>query len=183
MTPDNFLTSFVEGNFDDCQANPGCIRRAFNAAVAASQLADHFFQYNLRHNPESISEYSSIGPYVEYLTKETDGAFKDIRSIANAYKHLYTDPESNYGAHSNVDSSGAIESILLSDDPNLSKVEEEYLSDQPMVVFTRRDGSTLEFLPVLEQVVAYWRSSLRKHLTSQGSRGASRRDPLTRAPA
>jgi hypothetical protein len=40
LTPVQFLESFVEGNAWDYKENPGCIRRAFNASVTASHLAD-----------------------------------------------------------------------------------------------------------------------------------------------
>lgn len=161
MTPYNFFVSFVEGNFDDCRAYPGCIRRAFNAAVAASQLADHYFTFNSRHKPSLIASFRDIGPYIEYLSQQTGGAFRDIRSIANVYKHLYGDDLSNkLGAHSNVNSSGSIDSIEFSGDSNFSEVAEDYTEDKFRVVFTRKDGQKLEFLPALERVVDYWRDNI-----------------------
>ena len=69
MTPSEYFESFVEGNRFDCHSDPGCIRRAFNAAVAASHLADHFFTFNSRHKPQSITSFSSIGPLVEHLSR------------------------------------------------------------------------------------------------------------------
>ena len=160
MTPTEHFQSFVEGNFEDCSANPGCIRRAFNAAVAASHLADHFFNFNSRHNPQAVASFATIGPYVAHLAQLTSGAFRDIRSIANAYKHLYTDVDARMAAHSNINSSGSIDSIDLSGDPELTRVSEEYDVGRYAVVFTRKDGSTLEFLPVLERVVDYRRKSI-----------------------
>lgn len=160
MTPKEFFESFVEGNLEDCRENPGSVRRAFNAAISASHLADQWYTFNLRHNPLLVTGFKEIGQFVEYLSKETSGAFRDVRSIANAYKHLYTDVDSLYGKHSVIDSSGAIDLVEI-DDSELVRAEKEYGGSSSKVVFTRRDGSTLDFLPVLEKVVAYWRDTIK----------------------
>ena len=160
MTPAEYFASFVEGNFEDCLSNPGCVRRAFNASVAASHLADHYFTFNARHHPSLVFAFPTIGPFVEHIDKGTGGAFRDIRSIANAYKHLYTDVSSQYAAHSTVSSAGSIDSIQLADDSDLEMVSEEYVEDRYTVVFTRKDGTRHEFLPALERVVDFWRESL-----------------------
>ena len=164
MTPTEFFESFVEGNAYDCRENPGCIRRAFNAAVSASHLADHYLKFNRRHSPDLVNEFNEIGVYVEYLTNQTNGAFKDIRSIANAYKHLYTDSNKGADVHSTVNSSGSIEAISLSGDEALSMLEEEHLRDNEKnewvarVIFTRKDGTRSEFLPILNATIEYWRT-------------------------
>jgi len=90
MTPEQFFESFVEGNLFDCRDDPGDIRRAFNAAVAASHFADQYFEYNKRYCSNLVSAYENIGPFIQCLESLTNGAFRDIRSISNAYKHLYT---------------------------------------------------------------------------------------------
>ncbi len=160
MTPREFFESFVEGNLQDCCEDPGSVRRAFNAAISASHLADQWHTFNQRHSPNLVAEFKDIGQFIEHLSKATSGAFLDVRSIANAYKHLYTDSSSRYGAHSTIDSSGAITSVEQLGGSDVVKVEEEYGDSSSKVVFTRRDGSTLEFLPVLQKVVDYWRSTI-----------------------
>ena len=160
MTPEEFLESFVEGNRFDCHGDPGCVRRAFNAAISASHLADQFHSFNKRHNPALVANFQNIGSYVEYLTKRTNGAFRDIRSIANAYTHLYTDLGSPFGAHSTVDSSGCIQSMDLSASVDFAQVRENHGTDGPSVVFTRRDGTTLVFLSILDVVVDNWRAEI-----------------------
>lgn len=165
MTPEQFFESFVEGNSDDCHAMPGDIRRAFNAAVAASHLADHYFAFNKRHNPSVVAAFPSIGPFVEHLSNKTGGAFRDIRSISNAYKHLYTNIDPKMEVYSSVNSTGAIESINLPGDDDLISISEEYSGntaaeeDKYKVVFTRKDGTTSEFLPILTTFVDYWRTA------------------------
>lgn len=167
MTPSQFFESFVEGNSDDCQGNPGCIRRAFNAAVAASHLADHNFTFNRRHRPEQVSRFLNLGDYVKHLVNQTGGAFRDIRSIANAYKHLYTDIDSRKAVYSSVSSSGSIELIELQcEDLNIGSISEEYMNHpvvpefRSFVTFTRKDGTKSEFLPILNTVVDYWRTEI-----------------------
>lgn len=57
MTPYQFFEIFVEGNYEDCYQNPGCVRRAFNAAVSASQLADHYFNYFKVHDLSKVIDF------------------------------------------------------------------------------------------------------------------------------
>ena len=164
MTPSEFFESFVEGNRFDCHESPGDVRRAFNAAVAASHFADQYFTYNKRHNPPLVAAFDKIGAFVEHLTIRTNGAFRDIRSISNAYKHLYTDIANGASAFSSVNSSGAIESLELFDDGDLATIEEVYPDNPPVddnrcrVVFRRKDGSKAEFLPLLDLVVDHLHS-------------------------
>jgi hypothetical protein len=166
MTPKQFFESFVEGNLIDCHYAPGDIRRAFNAAVAATHFADQYFRYNERHNPNLVSSYGTLGSFIRYLEFLTNNAFKDIRSISNAYKHLYTNTDKKKAAFSSINSLGAIESIQISDFEDLKCIEEVYSNDkvtdqnQNQVVFTRKDGSISKFLPVLERVVEHFRNML-----------------------
>jgi hypothetical protein len=157
MTPDEFLESFVEGNRSDCREAPGDVRRAFNAAVSASHLADQYFNYCERHNPKAVSAFGNLGAFVSHLRLRTNGAFTDIRSVSNAYKHLYTDV-GRLSQHSSVSSCGSIESIELPGDENLRGLEEDYdrgggPDGRVCVVLTRKDGSRAEFLPLLDTVV------------------------------
>lgn len=113
-----------------------------------------------RNDPALVSAFPSLGKYVEYLSDRTGGAFRDIRSIANAYKHLYTDSTSSYGTHSSIDSSGCIQTLEMEGDVEFTRVEEHHGPEQSKVIFTRKDGVTLEFLPVLDIVVDFWRSEI-----------------------
>lgn len=168
MTPYQFFEAFVEPNFEDCFQHPGCVRRAFNAAVSASHLADHYFTYFESHDPSKIKGFKSLGKFVECLSHETDGCFRDIRSISNAYKHLYTSKDPKKAVHSSVSSTLAIESIELTDeDAEIKKIEEECpqaktdnsLSSE--VMYTKKDGEKLNFLSTLDKVVKYWDKKLK----------------------
>lgn len=158
MTPGDFLEYFVDANADDCRSTPGDIRLAFNAAVAASHFADHFYAYSKRHNPEAVAKYSSIDAFLDDLSKATGGAFRDVRSIANAYKHLYTRVGEN-STYCAVSSAGSIEAVEIVDDEHLDSIAGDCINDSPesgsrlAVVFTRRDGTEAEFLPTLDKVI------------------------------
>jgi hypothetical protein len=161
MNPDRFLEAFVQGNLWDCQDNPGDLRRAFNAAVSASHLADIFYEYNKRHEPGTVAPFARLGDFVEHLAKATSGDFRDLRSISNAYKHLYTAP--HLRVHSTVLSGGALERVRIEgNDVEVDELESDYEekggdeAGRVFVRFKRKDGSTAEFLPVLESFLDYW---------------------------
>lgn len=160
MTPEEYYEAFVCGNLYDCEDQPNDVRRAFNAAVSASQLADTYFTFHSRHNAARVQAFRSIGSFVEHLSVQTRGAFRDVRSISNVYKHLYAHTSPRHEAHSSVDSSGRIESLDIFGDEALDRISVDY-SQEPAgsrdeVMFTRKDGSIAKFLPVLRVVVDYW---------------------------
>lgn len=167
MTPDEFFEAFVRGNHEDCQQHPGCVRRAFNAAVSASHLADHYLAYYQKHDQSKVRSFKTIGDFVEHLSNNTGGCFRDIRSISNAYKHLYTSIDPKKSVHSSISSTGAIESIFLVDEDSEVKVlKEEWTAAskgsnfKSKVVFTRKDDKRIEFLPTLDTVLEYWKKLL-----------------------
>ncbi len=161
MTPEQYFEAFVDPNRLDCHEMPGDIRRAFNAAVSASHLADQYFEFNKRHNPERIVSYSKRSDFIAFLVDQTDGKFQDIRSMSNAYKHLYNanGPSAKYET---INSCGSIERLEMQDD-DLAEIEEAYFEDREpesraTVVFKRKDGTKGEFLPILDAVVDYLRN-------------------------
>jgi hypothetical protein len=166
MTPVYFLELFVLGNSDDYHENPGCLRRAFNASLAASHLADHYLAYNRCFNPNLVSNFKNITEYVNYLALKTNEAFRDIRSISNAYKHLYTDSDPKRINYNTISSPGVIESIEIHvDDSEINLISTAFAPEstiQEKIFFTRIDGSKSEFLPILDVVVDYWKSEIYK---------------------
>lgn len=162
MTPEQFLESFVEWNLADCRDLPGDIRRGFNAAVSASHLADHYFLFAKRHNPDLVAHSQNLGQFIQRVCQETSGAFKDIRSVSNVYKHLYTD-KGVLSQYSCVNSCGSIESLELDTNESVRAMEEDYIAGDEQegrmrVVVRRNDGSSFELLPTLEAVVVYFRN-------------------------
>jgi len=163
MKPEDFFEAFVCENYEDYKQHPGCLRRAFNAAVSASHLADHLYEYSKVHEPGKMAQFRGIPDYVDHLAESTGGCFRNIRSIANAYKHLYTAKARDKGAHSSVSSTGAIESISWDDEnAELREIKQDLFEDskdgdfKAKVVFTTKDGIQLHFLPELEAVIKYW---------------------------
>jgi len=151
MTPDQYFEAFVQGNYDDYIENKGCVRRAFNAALSASHMADHYFLYYKSHNSSKVSQFKTIGIFVNHISNNTNEYFKDIRSIANAYKHLYTGHNPKYSQYSSISSAGTIEAVKLTGG-NIKNVGEGISK----VVYTRKSGQQFDFFPALEVVVQYW---------------------------
>lgn len=162
MTPYEFMAAFVEGNYDDFVERPECIRRAFNASVSASHMADHYFTYMRKHEPAKVARYKGIGDYVESLYQLPGEGFRDIRSISNAYKHLYTERSS-----CSISSAGSIDCVRFEImESTVEAVEQDWVSapenvaTTSKVIYRRRDGTQGDILDALTHVVDYWRSAL-----------------------
>ena len=161
MTPDEFLTTFVGGNYDDFAEKPECIRRAFNAAVAASHMADHYYEYTKRHEPAKVDKYKKLDDYVQYLFQSAGECFRDIRSIANAYKHLYIK------SHWSISSAGSIDCVQFkSTTSSVEALEQDWVSSPEnaattsKVIYRRRDGTQGDLLQALTQVRNFWLDEL-----------------------
>lgn len=154
MTPDDYFDAFVKGNQCDFHGNRGSVRAAFNAAIAASHMADHYLGYNKEHSPDS--RFPDTKSLLEYATHATDGAFRYIREIANAYKHLYVDGDAS------VESAGCVVSISIPA-PGGEVLEitggEEH-EDAGRVYINLGDGIVKEFQPLLDSVVTFWEGLL-----------------------
>ena len=113
MTPDEYYEAFTIGNYNEFIEEPSSVMRAFNSSIAASHLADCYFNYNKVHNPELIQDFQNLSDFIKYINERTNNYFKDIRSISNAYKHLYTGLREEYARHSSISSAGTIEAIVF----------------------------------------------------------------------
>lgn len=153
MTPDEFFATFVLGNYFDFADEPGCVRRAFNAAIAASHMLDHYFEYCQRHDKGELKEYASRKAYMAHVAKLTNGSFQDIRSIANAYKHLYVGERE----YSSISSAGDIE-VLPIEGEDICEIRQDYEDDE--VWFTRKTGERRKLLPCLKTVVDFWQAEV-----------------------
>lgn len=155
MTPDQYYHAFVLENYYDYKDNLGCVRRAFNVAVATSHLADQFFTYYKRNDPSKVSGYDKIGDYLEHIEKSTMKAFRDLRSIANAYKHLYTGDDPQKEQYSTISSAGAIETVQIEDE-DVRDVYENYSFEE--VYYTTKTGDKKSFNSTLDTVIDYWKT-------------------------
>ena len=112
-TPEYFFSYFVLGNYSEFKLYPGDVRIAFNAVLSAAHMADHYFYFYKKNNPNKVKTFQNIGSFVVFVSKKTKFIFKDIRSIANAYKHLYTLDNPKTAIYSTVASPGTIETITF----------------------------------------------------------------------
>jgi hypothetical protein len=126
-------------------------------------MADHYYWYYKKHDPKKVKSFGKYGDFIKYISGNTNDCFRDIRSISNAYKHLYTSTDLKKATDSTVSSTGAIASIIFPDKKSeLQKIEEQFSGDSKMdnqnskVVFTRKDGQRIDFLPTLEMVIKFW---------------------------
>jgi hypothetical protein len=160
MTPYEFMDAFVVGNYEDFQDHPDCIRRGFNAAVSASHMADHYYEYMKRHDPTKVAKFRSDSNYIESLYKNPGECFRDVRSIANAYKHLYTKSSCS------ISSAGSIDLVRFQiKGVSVKAVEQGWVSSQDAggqesskVIYRRRNGTSGNLLDALTQVRDYWHS-------------------------
>lgn len=68
MAPYDFFYAFVLENVEEFRDETSSIRRAFNAAVSAFQLADHVFAYYHRHGIASfMTAYARKPDYLRNL--------------------------------------------------------------------------------------------------------------------
>lgn len=153
MTPTDFFEVFVEGNYDDFKANEWSVRHGFNASVAAFQMADHFYNYHKRHNPDEVYSYKNKGKYFEYLY-DICPSFMDIRSIANAYKHLYIK-----GRNVTVSSTGAIEQVDIAS-KDIKDMYPHYKGSDEFVIYKKRTGDRVRLLDSLNDVITMWEKEL-----------------------
>lgn len=158
-TPEYFFNNFVMGNYCDFKKNPAEVRLGFNAVVSASHIADHYFYFNKKHNPNKVKAYRNIGSFVGFVSHNTQLLFKDIRSIANAYKHLYTLDNPRTAIYSTIASPGTIETITFKNiSPWIKEIREDLAEDlsTTRVVYTRTDGQQIILIETLEIIISFW---------------------------
>lgn len=160
MKPHDFFEIFVQGDYNEYLSNIGSIRHAFNAANSTSHMADQYLAYYKKYDPYKVVSFNKIGDFVEYLSKKTNDCFRDLRSISNAYKHLY--PSEIVWT---VTSPGALESIFfLKSNLKIKGITEEYIEEtrniDSKVVYTLKNGQKKDFLPTLETVYKFWEHML-----------------------
>lgn len=164
MTPEEYYEAFTLGNYYDFINDSSSVMRAFNIAVSASHLADCYYNYNKINNPSLIRKYESLTGFIININQNTDNYFQDIRSIANAYKHLYTGIKKDFSRHSTISSAGTIESIAFEDEI-INQLSEEPIDKNAsafIVVYTRKTGEQIQFKIAIETVVNFWNIMIHK---------------------
>jgi hypothetical protein len=155
MKPYDFYEAFVIPNWREWQAqqhDPFSIRLAFNAAVAAFHLADHYFRYYEKHNADFQRRYgkgdNGLRKFQAKLVSR-ERNFKIIQDMANTYKHLYPRPSCS------ILSGGAIMWMALKDDKITARPFSKGSPDFEIVI-RHKDGKTTKFSKAIESVIEMW---------------------------
>ncbi len=152
MNPYNFYSAFVEGNYYDFSDEPDNVRKGINAALSAFHMADQYFFYYKKNDPSKISSYTKRKDFLIYLAN-TSKYFNDIQSIANAYKHLYTDIRKS---HISIASTGCIESIIFEQDNITVDGCEKDDDGKCIVIYRTKINRKIKLLEALKDVVDMW---------------------------
>ena len=154
MNPKYFFENFVKPNYDEfCDAD-GNLRLAFNAVVSLAHMADNYFNYYKRRNDVCVALYSDFVDFKTHLSS-LSVYYNDIQSIANAYKHLYTNSGKIYVT---IESGGAVYVEEAVDDTEGSddEIEPELTHSTNEVYYTRKDGTEIELRQALDSVMSIW---------------------------
>jgi hypothetical protein len=163
MTPEQYFEAFTLGNYNDFLENQSSVMRAFNSAVAASHLVDCYYYFYEKNDPVRVNIYPKLESFIDYLSRETNNYFRDINSIANAYKHLYA-RDKKHPEYSTISSAGTIESIRFIDE-EVERVYEEPIEknvSEFSVFYTRKTGEQIQFKQAIEVVVNFWETIISK---------------------
>jgi len=152
MDPKQYYDNFVKPNYDEFCADEGSIRKAFNSVVSLVHMTDNYFNYYKRRSDAKVSGFNELKDFQVHLAGLTP-YFNDVQSMANAYKHLYT----NSGkVHVTVASGGAV--YVEEDSDGTENVDSESLDGASCstVYYLRKDGSSLEVKNALNEVMNIW---------------------------
>lgn len=162
MTPEQYFEAFTLGNYNDFIDDSSNVMRAFNSAVSASHIADCYYNYYKQNQPGLIKKYKNLAGFINYISQNTNNYFQDIRSIANAYKHLYTGTIKEYAKYSTISSAGTIESVVFEDE-EINQVSEKLIDKNASgftVVYTKKTGEQIQFKHAIETVIKFWETMI-----------------------
>lgn len=152
MNPRYYYDNFVKPNFDEFCDDEGSIRKAFNAVVSLFHMTDNYFNYYKQRGDARVTGFNELRDFQVYMGGLTP-YFNDVQSMANAYKHLYT----NSGrAHVTVKSGGAVyvEEVTENDDSIVNEDLEG--ASCSIVYYFKKDGSNLVVKDALSEVIKVW---------------------------
>lgn len=156
MTPYEFYDVFLSENYEDWKNEPDSIRKAFNVAVSAFHLADHYCLFHQRKSAAFLQRYkekNDVGLNEFRSDLELcQPLFKVIRDMANAYKHLYT-----RGTTCSIDSTGAIECVEYNGESIEQDWSDASADSVAEIVIRHDDGSVTNFHTAIEGVMEMWR--------------------------
>ena len=153
MNPYDYYDIFVRPNYEDFCADEASVRKAFNAALSLVHMTDNYFNYFKKQADPKVAAYGSLKDFKIYLSGQSP-YFNDLQSIANAYKHLYTN---SGNAYVTVESGGAISAIEVenSDITVIDGLEQDN-SGNFIVVYHKKDGTKVRVKTALDEVLKIW---------------------------
>lgn len=159
ITPYDYFKNFIIDNYEDFKKESSSLRKAFNTVVPSSQLADIIYNYYYQRNNNLERQYPTIGSYIKKINNKTNYLFRDIRSIANAYKHLYTGIEDKYSKYSSISSMGTIELISLEDN-FIQEISKEHEKKMNIIIYTRKNGDKKKLEGALSHIIKFWENEI-----------------------
>lgn len=149
LKPCEFYETFLVGNYGDWESEPYSVRRAFILAVAAFHLADHYFWYFEKENPDVVRRHGKgedgLKSFKAGLIKR-EPYFKVIQDMANAYKQLYT-----RASCSILSGRGEFEFLEYDGD----KIEPDSDTGDQIIIH-HKDGRTTKFSEAIKGVMRMW---------------------------
>lgn len=156
MNPSHYFDNFVIPNYDEFCADEGNIRKAFNAVVSLFHMTDNYFNFYKRRGDAKVARFNELRDFQVYMGGLTP-YFNDVQSMANAYKHLYT----NSGkAHVTVESGGAVYLEEVNENDDNTDVEDLEDATYCVVYYLKKDGSSLQVKDALSELIKEWRKLL-----------------------
>jgi hypothetical protein len=150
ITPRLFYEYFVVPNYDDFCGDRTDVRRAFNASVAAFQMADIFLYYYQRVDRSVVKAWPTRKPLLIYLGKR-EPYFVTVQSVATVYKHLYASK-----GHCEIGSPMAVWGTVTYGKTEITNNEWGGNATSGEVVVKRRHGPDVLLRIALEAVIRMW---------------------------
>lgn len=153
MNPKYYFDNFVMPNYDEFCADEGSVRKAFNAIVSLFHMTDNYFNFYKRRGDAKVASFSNLRDFQVHMS-ELAPYFNDVQSMANAYKHLYT----NSGkAHVTVASGGAVYLQEITENDDSIETEDLDGASCCVVYYLKKDGGSLEVKDALDEVIKVWK--------------------------
>ncbi len=156
MEPQYYFNNFVKPNYSEFCDDKGSIRKAFNAVVSLFHMTDNYFNYYKRKGDSRVSGFNEFKDFKIYMANKTH-YFNDIQSIANAYKHLYT----NSGkVHVTVESSGAVYVEDVDETSEIVDGNDLEHSFCNAVYYLKKDGTSVQVKDAMREMIKVWENIL-----------------------
>jgi hypothetical protein len=163
MNPKYYFDNFVLPNYDEFCADEGSVRKAFNAVISLASMVDIYFNYYERRQDSKVASFmvstdrrDNLLAFKKHL-QTLSSYFNDLQSMANAYRHLYTNSGNVYVT---VESGGAVfvEELDANESDDISnELNNAYCSQ---VYYRTKDGKVYTVKEALDDMIKIWKTLL-----------------------